>query len=50
MPQCPACGAARVRPSRRRGLDAVWLIVLCRPFRCRDCRARFRAFAAGWPG
>jgi hypothetical protein len=41
LPLCPNCWSERLRTSGFRLLDALWLIVLRIPMRCRDCEERF---------
>jgi hypothetical protein len=44
--QCPLCGSDDVLRSHRRGILewTVLLMLLLRPFRCRQCSARHLAF------
>ena len=44
--QCPLCGSRDVLRSHRRGLVewTIVLLLLMRPFRCRQCSARHLAF------
>ena len=45
IPECFACGAFKVRPSRPMGfLDKIAGLLLIRPYRCEGCQERFRAF------
>lgn len=45
IPQCYACGAMKVRPSRAEGFsDTMVMSLLMRPYRCGGCRARFYGF------
>jgi hypothetical protein len=44
-PECPACESQNCRPAHRRNLWERFLgLIGIRPFRCRDCRARFWQF------
>lgn len=38
---CPNCWSQQLRFSRFRLRDALWLIVLRMPVRCRECEVRF---------
>jgi ribosomal protein L37AE/L43A len=42
---CPDCGSVHVKRSRQRGVLERYLIPILqlRPYRCRDCYARFYA-------
>lgn len=44
--QCPLCGSEDVLRSHRRGILewTVLLVLLLRPFRCRQCSARHLSF------
>jgi hypothetical protein len=45
IPQCYACGAMKVRPSRAEGFwDTLLTAFVIRPYRCGGCRARFYGF------
>ena len=45
IPQCYACGAMKVRPSRAEGFcDVLLTAFVIRPYRCGGCRARFYGF------
>jgi len=44
IPECFACGAMKVRPTRPIGLlDGIARLILIRPYRCEGCQGRFRA-------
>lgn len=44
--QCPLCGSEDILRSHRRGFleRTILLLLLLRPFRCRQCSARHLAF------
>jgi len=42
---CPRCSSKNIRPSRRRRLDWLGVLIFLAPYRCRDCRTRFYRFA-----
>ena len=45
-PRCPSCDSSNVRPSARAFVDRVYALFGQNPFRCRNCRARFRKHLA----
>jgi uncharacterized protein with PIN domain len=42
--RCPKCGSRNTRLSRQNWVEIVLHILLIRPYRCRDCFARFWRF------
>jgi hypothetical protein len=45
IPECYACGAMKVRPSRVEGFwDTFAVAFMIRPYRCGGCRARYYGF------
>ena len=42
---CPKCKKANIRRSSRTLVDRLYAILGQNPYRCRDCRTRFRATA-----
>ncbi len=46
---CPHCHGRETRLSRQDGLQPVLALLSVRPYRCRECRARFwRPYWPGW--
>ncbi len=42
--RCPVCRSTQVRRSRMEWLEMLALLVLLRPYRCRDCQKRYFGF------
>jgi len=42
---CPRCRSTVVRRSQRRGIERLLSVIALYPFRCEDCRTRFKRIA-----
>jgi hypothetical protein len=45
--QCPQCTSTVIRRSHRRGNERLLSLLGIYPFRCEDCRCRFRRLGLG---
>jgi hypothetical protein len=41
---CPSCESMNYHPAEFDSVEWLWLVLLRRPYRCRNCRTRFWGF------